>query len=139
LQVVITLAGGIEGMGILYTNIKRRNALTAREAVELKAKVDTGATLLGIPEDVSEEFAFHVIRRQRVNYANEETAERDVVWGVEVEICERRGVFEAVVEPKKRYALVGAIVMEALDFFVEPRSLQIYTNPRSKLPMAEIE
>ena len=67
-------------MGILYTNIKLRNALTAREAVELKAKVDTGATLLGIPEDVSEEFAFPVIRRQSVNYANEETAERDVVY-----------------------------------------------------------
>jgi hypothetical protein len=47
--------------------------------------------------------------------------------------------FEAVVEPNKRYALVGAIVMETLDLIVEPRSLQLYPNPRSKLPMAEIE
>ena len=39
----------------------------------------------------------------------------------------------------KRYALIGAIVMETLDLIVEPRSLQIYPNPRSKLPMAEIE
>ena len=126
-------------MGIIYTNIKLRNALTDSEAVELKAKVDTGATLLVIPGDVSAEFAFPIIRKQNVKYANEETAEKDVVWGVEVEICDRKGVFEAIVEPKKRYALVGAIIMETLDLIVEPRNLQIYPNPRSKLPMAEIE
>ncbi|MBM3234710.1 hypothetical protein FJZ31_00245 [Candidatus Poribacteria bacterium] len=126
-------------MGIIYTNIKLRNALTDSEAVELKAKVDTGAILLVIPGDVSEEFAFPIIRKQNVKYANEETAEKDVVWGVEVEICDRKGIFEAIVEPKKRYALVGAIIMETLDLIVEPRSLQIYPNPRSKLPMAEIE
>jgi len=79
------------------------------------------------------------IRKQNVKYANEETAEKDVVWGVEVEICDRKGVFEAVVEPNKKYMLIGAIVMETLDLIVEPRSLQIYPNPRSKLPMAEIE
>lgn len=126
-------------MGMVYTNIKLRNALTDREAVELNAKVDTGATLLVIPGDVSEEFQFPVIRKQNVKYAHEETAEKDVVWGVEVEICDRKGVFEAVVGPNKRYALVGAIVMETLDLIVEPRSLQIYPNPRSRLPMAEIE
>ena len=74
-----------------------------------------------------------------MKYANEETEEKDVVWGVEVEMCDRKGIFEAVVEPNKRYALVGAIVMETLDLIIEPRSLQIYPNPRSELPMAEIE
>jgi len=29
--------------------------------------------------------------------------------------------------------------MESLDLIIEPRSLSIYPNPRSKLPMAEIE
>ena len=126
-------------MGVVYTNIKLRNALTDGEVVELKGKVDTGATLLVIPGEVATEFEFPMIRRQIVKYANEETAERDVVWGVEVEICERKRVFEAIIEPNKRYALIGAIVMETLDLIVEPRSLQIYPNPRSKLPMAEIE
>jgi len=58
---------------------------------------------------------------------------------MEVEICDRKGIFETVVEPNKRYALVGTIVMETLDLIVELRSLQLYPNPRSKLPMAEIE
>jgi len=58
---------------------------------------------------------------------------------VEVTICGRKGVFEAIVEPKKNYALVGVVVMETLDLIVEPRSLGIYSNPRSDLPMAEVE
>ena len=39
----------------------------------------------------------------------------------------------------KAYALLGAVVMETLDLIVEPRDLRIYPNPRSRLPMAEIE
>jgi len=126
-------------MGIVYTTIKVGNPLKDKEFVKLEGKVDTGATLLVLPEDVVKEFEFPVVRRQTVKYANEETADRDIVWGVEVEICERRGIFEAVVEPKKKYPLIGAVVMESLDLIIEPRSMGIYPNPRSKLPMAEIE
>ncbi len=44
-----------------------------------------------------------------------------------------------MVEPRKNYALLGALVMETLDLIVEPRGREIYPNPRSKLPMAEVE
>jgi hypothetical protein len=80
-----------------------------------------------------------LLRKQNVKYANEEVAERDVVWGVEIEICGRKGVFEAVVEPKKDYVLIGAVVMESLDLLASPSSLSVYPDPRSNLPMAEIE
>jgi predicted aspartyl protease len=125
--------------GVIYTTVKVRNPLTDTDFVELEAKIDTRATLFVIPENVAKEFAFPVIRTQNVKYANEEIAERTVVGMVEIEICGRKGWFEAVVEPKKRYALLGAVVMESLDLIVEPRSLGIYPNPRSPLPMAEIE
>jgi predicted aspartyl protease len=126
-------------MGMTYTKIRIRNPLKDTEPEELTARVDTGATILVLPGEVVRRHGFPVIRRQTVKYANEETAERDVVWGVEVEVCGRKGVFEAIAEPKKSYALLGAIVMEALDLIVEPRGLEVYPNPRSKLPMAEIE
>jgi len=127
-------------MGIIYTTLKIRNPLTDSEIVDLEAKVDTGATMLVLPESTAVQFNFPKIRKQIVKYANEETAERDIVWGVEVEVCGRKGVFEAIVQPGKKYALLGAIVMEALDLIVDPRGLQIYPNPRSpSLPMAEIE
>lgn len=126
-------------MGVVYVTLKIRNPLKAKQPIEMEAKVDSGATLLVIPGAVAKELEFPVIRTQIVKYANEQTAERDVVWGVEVELCGRKGIFEAVVEPEKNYPLVGAVVMESLDLIVEPRSLGVYPNPRSKLPMAEIE
>ena len=126
-------------MGIIYTKLKIRNPLTNSETIDVEAKIDTGATLLVLPKSVTDKLGFPKIRRQVVKYANETTEEKDIVWGVEVELCNRKGVFEAVVEPNKNYALIGAVVMETLDLIVEPASLQVYPNPRSKLPMAELE
>jgi predicted aspartyl protease len=127
-------------MGTTYDTILVRNVLDGNEPIELQVKVDTGATMLVLPGWVQDRFQFPVIRQQAVRYANEETAERDVVYGVEVTACGRKGVFEAVVEPAKRYGLLGAVVLETLDLIAEPRSQRLYVNPRSPdLPMAEIE
>jgi predicted aspartyl protease len=126
-------------MGIVHPTIKIRNPLTNSETLELTAKVDTGATLLVLPGSIQKELKFPVIRTQTVKYANEETSLRDIIWEVEMQICDRIGVFEAVIEPNKKYALIGAVVMETLDLIVEPREFGVYPNSRSKLPMAVIE
>jgi predicted aspartyl protease len=126
-------------MGVFNATIRVRNPVEPSETIELPAKVDTGATLLVLPQTVATELKLRPIRRQTVKYANEDTAEREVVGVVELEVCDRKGWFEAVVEPRKTYALLGAVVMEALDLIVEPRAQQVYPNPRSRLPMAEIE
>ncbi len=127
-------------MGITYTKVKVRNLLTKSEPTEIDAKIDTGAMMLVLPSDAAALHQFPVSRRISVKYADESRAERDVVWGVELEICGRKAVFEAIIEPKKSYALVGAIVMETLDLIIEPRSLGVYPNPRSPdAPLTEIE
>jgi predicted aspartyl protease len=126
-------------MRLIYTDIKLRNPMNGLPAVEIKAKADTGATMLVIPGAIAEKFRFPLLRKQVVKYANEEVAERDVVWGVEIELCGRKGVFEAVVEPKKEYVLVGAVVMESLDLLASPSNRSVYPDPRSTQPMAEIE
>lgn len=126
-------------MGVINTKLKIRNPMRNDPPVEINAKVDSGATLLVLPEDLADSFGLTIIRNQTVKYANEDTADRRIAGMVEVEVCGRKGWFEAVLEPKKTYALPGAIVMESLDLIVEPRSLGLYPNPRSKLPMAEIE
>lgn len=126
-------------MGVINVELKLRNIITQSPVVTVPAKVDTGATLLVLPESIVQELDLPQIRTQTVKYANEERADRPVVYGIELEVCGRKGVFEAVVEPCKTYALLGAVVMETLDLIVEPRDLRMYPNPRSKLPMAEIE
>ena len=90
-------------MGVISATIKVRNIIDPGPVIDVPAKVDTGATLLVLPQSVTDELGLPTIRRQIVKYANEERAERDVVYGA------------------------------------EPRDLRIYPNPRSKLPMAQIE
>ncbi|MBC8230780.1 hypothetical protein H8E77_14620 [bacterium] len=127
-------------MGVAYAVIKVKRFLSDEEPIDLRVKVDTGATMLVIPSWVQERFEFPVIRKQSVKYADERHEPRDVVAGIEIEVCCRKGVFSAVVEPQKEYGLLGAIIMEELDLIVEPRELKLYPNPRSpELPMAEIE
>ncbi len=127
-------------MGTIFTQVKVRNIIADTEATELRVKVDSGATMLVIPGWLQENLNFPIIRKQQVKYANERTEVKDVVYGVEIEVCGRKTVATAVVEPAKAYGLLGAIVMEELDLIVEPRGLKIYPNPRSPdIPMAEIE
>lgn len=127
-------------MGVTYATIKIKRFLSDEEPIELRVKVDTGATMLVIPGWVQERFSFPIIRKQSVKYADERREQRDVAAGVEIEVCCRKGAFNAIIEPQKEYGLLGAVVMEELDLIVEPRELKLYPNPRSPdIPMAEIE
>lgn len=127
-------------MGVVYTTLKIRNLYKKGDFQTISAKVDTGATMLVIPQELANNLELPIMRKQFVKYANEQTAELVVVGGIELEVCGRVGNFEAVVQPNKNYALLGAIPMEALDLIIEPATLGIYPNPRSpKMPMAEIE
>jgi len=55
----------------------------------------------------------------KVRYANHQTATRPAVNDVAVQLLGRDGIFSAIVEPKRRTALIGAIVLEDLDLFVD--------------------
>ena len=46
-------------------------------------------------------------------------AVRATVEGVQVELLGRHGVFTAAVEPRRKTALIGAMVLEDLDFLVD--------------------
>jgi len=87
--------------------------------VILKGVVDCGATRLVLPGTVVEKLGLPSSDRIRVRYANNETAVRDAVKGVYVKLLGRDGVFTAAVVPKRRSALIGAIVLEDLDFLVD--------------------
>ncbi len=126
-------------MGLIMIKLPVRNVMNPAETIEVEAKVDTGATMLVIPGSVAAQLKLPVLRKQNVKYANKTFAEKEVVWGVELEICERKGVFSAIVEPEKTYALVGAIVMEELDLLADPQGRRVLPNPRSHLPTAEAE
>src|SRR5206468_10055983 len=77
--------------------------------------VDSGATDLVLPEKIVKELGFPKGPKIKVKYADGRRATRDLVHDVQLKLLGRSGTFQAVVEPRRKDALVGAIVLEVLD------------------------
>lgn len=100
--------------------------------------VDSGATRLVLPEKVVKQLGLPVRGRVEVTYAGQQQATRDAVEEVDVQLLGRHGTFTALVEPKRRIALIGAIVLEDLDFLVDGSQQRLV--PRDpKFVVSEIE
>jgi predicted aspartyl protease len=86
----------------------------------VRGVVDSGATRLVIPQALAKELGLPVKKNKvRVRYADGRRGLRSEVELVRVSIQGRDGVFSAVVEPKRDSVLIGAIVLEDLDFLVD--------------------
>ena len=60
-----------------------------------------------------------------VHYADGRRAQREGADGVYVQLLGRHGTFSAIVEPRRKTALVGAIVLEDLDLLVDCKSQRV--------------
>jgi predicted aspartyl protease len=81
--------------------------------------VDSGASRLVLPSAIVKQLGLKAKRKVRVKHADGRHRLRDEVDGVQLAMQGRTGIFKAVVEPKRETALVGAIVLEDLDFLVD--------------------
>jgi clan AA aspartic protease len=87
--------------------------------VTLRGVVDTGATRLVLPESAVNQLGLTSSGQATVRYADRRSARVATVKDVSVELLGRQGVFTAFVEPARTDALIGAIVLEDLDFLVD--------------------
>lgn len=81
--------------------------------------VDTGATRLVLPGGLIKKLGLTPRGKAKVRYSDGRVGTRDVVEGVYVELLGRHGVFTAAIEPRRKGALIGAIILEDLDFLVD--------------------
>ena len=93
---------------------------SAIRRLRLQGVVDTGATRMVLPKRVARQLGLKETGKIAVRYADRRKAIRPTVDDVQVELQGRRGVFTATVEPRRKTALIGEIVLEDLDFLVDP-------------------
>ena len=93
---------------------------TAVRRVRLAGVIDTGATRLVLPRKVVRQLGLRETGKIGVRYADGRQAIRSSVDGVHLQLLGRSSVFKASVEPRRTEALIGAIVLEDLDFLVDP-------------------
>jgi predicted aspartyl protease len=108
----------------------------ARE--KIRGVVDSGATRLVIPEAVAKRLGLEIEGKTKVRYADGRTATRSIARAVQLTCLGRDGIFKAIIEPGRESVLLGAIVMEDLDFVIDCASQQL--RPRDpKMIVSEIE
>lgn len=100
--------------------------------------VDSGATRLVLPQDAVKKLGLISTSKVKVRYANHHTSTRPRVEGVHLDLMGRHSVFSATVEPKRDTALIGAIVLEELDFLIDCTKQRLYPrDPNMILSEAE--
>ncbi|MCI0703518.1 MAG: hypothetical protein L0241_20755 [Planctomycetia bacterium] len=87
--------------------------------VALQGVVDTGAARLVLPKGVVDLLGLPVSGTATVHYGDRSTQKRDMVNDAHVQLLGRGSVFNAIVEPNRTDARIGAIVMEDLDLIVD--------------------
>jgi predicted aspartyl protease len=99
----------------------RRGSLAPEEVRRLTVRgvVDSGATRLVLPQSVARQLGLPSSGKVKVRYADGRTGTRSTAESVYLELLGRHGTFTAVVEPRRRSALIGAIVLEDLDLLID--------------------
>ena len=87
--------------------------------VRLPGVVDSGATRLVLPKKVVEQLGLPIGEKVKVVYADKRHGLRHKVSNVWLRMLDRDSVFDALIEPKRDSALIGAIVLKTLDFVVD--------------------
>ena|SRR5438128_312064 len=100
--------------------------------------VDSGAAKLVLPQAVAKQLGLPLGDKIKVRYADGRKAQRREAEGAYVELIGRHGTFTAIVEPRRKTALIGAIVLEDLDLLVDCQRQRLIPRDPSG-PIYEIE
>jgi len=110
-----------------------------KERVRLWA--DAGSTLLALPQDLVERLGLRITdQKVIVTYADERKEEWPVARGVTVEVGDRSMITECLVGPLRSEPLLGQIILERLDLFVNCAEGTLVPRPESpSLPLFAVD
>lgn len=99
--------------------------------LEVDSQVDNGAVRVILPEALAKRLRLKPMGRTKVRYADMRIAERDIVGGLVLEILGRVEVCTAIVEPERKIPLIGQIILESLDLWIDSKNGKLIPNPES--------
>lgn len=126
-------------MGKVIEKVKITNLLDPTNSIEVEAVIDTGATMIVLPQNIVNKLKLRKIREVKVRYANNSIESKSIYGVVTIEIKGRTGNFDVLAEAEGSQPLIGQVVLEVLDLVVDPKTRTLIPNPASpEMPMVEI-
>ncbi len=142
--------GGVVSMGRSFVELEvanNRDVIKAEDGeipedevrrLQIRGVVDSGATRRVLPKAVAKQLGLKPTGKAAVRYADGRSSVRPVVDNVHVTLLGRSSIFKAALEPARETALIGAVVLEDLDFLVDPTQQRLV--PRDpKMIVSEAE
>jgi len=99
--------------------------------VQVRALVDTGASLLTIPLSIQQKLGLNKIDEQNVELGDGSIITVDIVGPIELKFENRIAIVTAAVLPLEVEVLLGVIPLEYMDVLVDPRRQRLVVNPQS--------
>ncbi|HMS70482.1 MAG TPA: hypothetical protein PKD18_20185 [Saprospiraceae bacterium] len=93
--------------------------------MKVEMKVDTGAYMIWINEELKNQLGLEINDRQEGVLANGDRHLFDIAGPIEIRIHNRRTISEAIVLPGNAEPLLGSIPLEAMDLLVDPKMGQL--------------
>jgi len=126
-------------MGKVTEQVRITNIFDQAKSIEIEAVIDTGATMVVLPQNIVDELGLRKFREARVRYANNTTALKSIYGVVTIEMKGRTGNCDVVAESEGSQSLIGQVVLEILDLMVDTKTRTVIPNPISpEMPMVEI-
>ena len=126
-------------MGNVVQKVKITNFLDGANSTEVEALIDTGATMLALPQNIVDELKLRKIREADVRYANNKIEKKSIYAAVTLEVKGRTGTFDVLAEREGSQPLIGQVVLEILDFVVDTKARKLIPNPLSPdIPMIDM-
>ncbi len=115
-------------MGTTYAELKLTN-LFSKQAVTVRALVDTGATFMCVTEQIAIQLGFDTseVTRHIVTLADGRQLKVPRIAPIEIVFGNRSYITEALVLGDE--ALMGVLPLEAMDLLVDPLREQLIVNP----------
>lgn len=108
-------------------------------SVEMDGLVDTGATMLVLPDAVVRELGLTIAREVTVTYADGRREKRGIARGIILEIQGREAEVEAIVEATAPRILIGQVPLAVMDLVVDPKNQTLGPRPESPdSPLIEV-
>lgn len=106
--------------------------------VKIRGVVDSGATRLVIPETIAKQLGLDISGTVKVRFADGRSADRAIAQRVHLTYGGRDSIFNAVVEPGRESVLIGAIVLEDLDFLIDCTNQKLVPRDPNRI-ISEVE
>ena len=126
-------------MGKVIEKVKITNYNDPAKSIEVEAVIDTGATMVVLPQNIVDALGLKKVREAKVRYANNNVESKSIYGVVTIEIKGRSANLDVLAEAEGSQPLIGQVLLELLDLVVDPRTRTLIPNPQSpEMPMVEI-